>query len=255
MIFVGDDWAEDHHDVHVMDEAGLRLSSRRLPEGLTGIGQLHALIASHAEEPDHVVIGIETDRGLWVEALVAAGYQVFAINPLAVVSARLDVGVALRVVAELTEDPTAKHDTKSWQGAVDPRGTQRIPRIIGTAKALEHMLEGAPLTAEQELELGLINAIVPDAELVTHAQQTAARLARRSPVAVQAIKRLTYFNTSEPLDTGLDSELAGFIAAGLRPAMKSTLEAFAADMSEFNDSPLSIGAPSWINGTRIDQTT
>jgi hypothetical protein len=84
MIFVGDDWAEDHHDVHVMDEAGLRLSSRRLPEGLTGIGQLHALIASHAEEPDHVVIGIETDRGLWVEALVAAGYQVFAINPLAV---------------------------------------------------------------------------------------------------------------------------------------------------------------------------
>jgi hypothetical protein len=64
MIFVGDDWAEDHHDVHVMDEAGLRLSSRRLPEGLTGIGQLHALIASHAEEPDHVVIGIETDRSI-----------------------------------------------------------------------------------------------------------------------------------------------------------------------------------------------
>src|ERR1700723_3673756 len=84
MIFVGADWAEGHHDVHVMDEAGLRLSSRRLPEGLTGIGQLHALIASHAEEPDHVVIGIETDRGLWVEALVGAGYQVFAINPLAV---------------------------------------------------------------------------------------------------------------------------------------------------------------------------
>jgi transposase len=84
MIFVGDDWAEDHHDIHVMDEAGLRLTSRRLPEGLTGVRQLHALIASHAEEPDQVVIGIETDRGLWVEALVAAGYQVFAINPLAV---------------------------------------------------------------------------------------------------------------------------------------------------------------------------
>jgi transposase len=63
---------------------GLRLSSRRLPEGQTGIGRLHALIASHAEEPDQVVIGIETDRDLWVEALVAAGYQVFAINPLAV---------------------------------------------------------------------------------------------------------------------------------------------------------------------------
>jgi transposase len=84
MIFIGDDWAEDHHDVFVMDEAGRRLGSRRLPEGLAGIRQVHELIAEHAEEPDQVVVGIETDRGLWVEALAAAGYQVFAINPLAV---------------------------------------------------------------------------------------------------------------------------------------------------------------------------
>ena len=83
MIFVGDDWAEDHHDVYLMDDAGERLASRRLPEGLTGIRRLHELIAEHAEEPDQVVVGIETDRGLWVGALAAAGYQVFAINPLA----------------------------------------------------------------------------------------------------------------------------------------------------------------------------
>jgi transposase len=67
-----------------MDEAGRRLDWRRLPEGLAGIRELHELIAAHAEEPDQVVIGIEIDRGLWVEALVAAGYQLFAINPLAV---------------------------------------------------------------------------------------------------------------------------------------------------------------------------
>lgn len=84
MIFVGDDWAEDHHDVHLMDESGARLSWRRLPEGLAGIGEFHQLLASHAEEPDQVVIGIETDRGLWVEALISAGYQVYGINPLAV---------------------------------------------------------------------------------------------------------------------------------------------------------------------------
>jgi hypothetical protein len=84
VIFVGDDWAEDHHDVHVMDEAGKQLAWRRLPEGLTGIRALHELVATYAEEPDQVVIGIETDRGLWVEALNAADYQVFAINPLAV---------------------------------------------------------------------------------------------------------------------------------------------------------------------------
>jgi transposase len=84
MIFVGDDWAEDHHDVHVMDEVGKRLAARRLPEGLAGIRQLHELIAEHADQPDEVVVGIETDRGLWVTALTAAGYQVWAINPLAV---------------------------------------------------------------------------------------------------------------------------------------------------------------------------
>jgi transposase len=84
MIFIGDDWAESHHDVYLMDEAGRRLASRRLPEGLTGIRGLHELIAGHAEEPEQAVIGIETDRGLWVAALVAAGYQVVAVNPLAV---------------------------------------------------------------------------------------------------------------------------------------------------------------------------
>jgi transposase len=84
VIFVGDDWAEDHHDLYVMDEAGNRLAARRLPEGLAGIRQLHELIAEHADEPDQAAIGVETDRGLWVGALSAAGYQVFAVNPMAV---------------------------------------------------------------------------------------------------------------------------------------------------------------------------
>jgi hypothetical protein len=83
MIFIGDDWAEDHHDIHLMDETGARLASRRLPEGLAGIGEFHQLLARHADDAGQVVIGIETDRGLWVTALVAAGYQVYAINPMA----------------------------------------------------------------------------------------------------------------------------------------------------------------------------
>jgi transposase len=84
VIFVGDDWAEAHHDVHVMDEAGNRLASRRFPEGLEGLTALHELLAGLVDDPGAVVVGIETDRGLWVHALVAAGYQVYAINPLSV---------------------------------------------------------------------------------------------------------------------------------------------------------------------------
>lgn len=67
-IFVGDDWAEAHHDIHVMNQSGDELASRRLSEGLDGIGRLHELIAQHANDPADVVVGIETDRGLWVDA-------------------------------------------------------------------------------------------------------------------------------------------------------------------------------------------
>jgi transposase len=122
MIFVGDDWAEDHHDVYVMDADGARLASRRLPEGLAGISGLHEVIAQHADEPSQVVIGIETDRGLWVQALGAAGYQVFAVNPLAVAryrdrhqvsGAKSDAGDA-KVLADLVR--TDRHNHRALAG-------------------------------------------------------------------------------------------------------------------------------------------
>jgi transposase len=82
MIFVGVDWAEAHHDVHVQDEDGKRLTGGRLPEGVEGIARFHEMMGLHAEDPAEVVIGMETDRGLFVGALVAAGYTVFAVNPM-----------------------------------------------------------------------------------------------------------------------------------------------------------------------------
>jgi transposase len=84
-LFVGDDWAEDHHDVEVMNEQGKVLARRRLPEGVAGIAQLHELTGRYLPEDAadaEVLIGIETDRGPWVAALVAAGYAVFPVNPL-----------------------------------------------------------------------------------------------------------------------------------------------------------------------------
>ena len=82
MIFAGVDWAESHHDVLVQDQDGRKLGGGRLPEGVAGIARFHELAARHAGDPGEVVIGIETDRGLFVSALVAAGYQVFAVNPM-----------------------------------------------------------------------------------------------------------------------------------------------------------------------------
>ena len=85
MLFIGDDWAEAHHDIELVDEGGHRLARRRLPEGVDGLATLHALVADHLSEEaeaDQVVVGIETDRGPWVQALIAGGYTVYAINPL-----------------------------------------------------------------------------------------------------------------------------------------------------------------------------
>jgi transposase len=87
VLFVGDDWAEDHHDVEIQDQTGRRLGKARLEEGIAGIARLHALVGEQLgedAEPAQVVLGIETDRGPWVQALIAAGYQVYAINPLQV---------------------------------------------------------------------------------------------------------------------------------------------------------------------------
>jgi transposase len=84
-LLVGDDWAEDHHDVEVMDESGKVLAKRRLPEGVAGIAQLHELIGRYLGEDAgaaEVIVGIETDRGPWVTALIAAGCTVFPVNPL-----------------------------------------------------------------------------------------------------------------------------------------------------------------------------
>jgi hypothetical protein len=83
VILVGVDWAEAHHEVCVLDQTGAALGRRRVPDGVAGLAQLHALVAAHAGEPSQVVVGIELDRGLLVGALVAAGYQVVAVNPLA----------------------------------------------------------------------------------------------------------------------------------------------------------------------------
>ena len=131
-IFVGDDWAEDHHDVHLMSNDGVRLEARRLPEGLEGIQTLHELVAAHADDPAEVIVGIETDRGLWVTALVAAGYQVYAINPLAasryrdrhnVAGAKSDKGDA-KMLADLVR--TDRHNHRRVAGDTEQAEAERI---------------------------------------------------------------------------------------------------------------------------------
>ena len=129
ILYVGDDWSEDHHDVQLMNEAGER---RRLPEGVTGVAALHELIAQHASAPGEVVIGIETERGPWVSALLAAGYRVYAINPRSAAryrerhhlsGAKSDAGDA-KLLADLVR--TDRHNHRPVAGDSDEAGAVRI---------------------------------------------------------------------------------------------------------------------------------
>ena len=79
MLFLGVDWGETHHDLCLLDQDGQVLAARRIADGLAGVGEVHVLVAAHGQDPAQVAVGIETDRGCW-SALVAAGYQVYAVT-------------------------------------------------------------------------------------------------------------------------------------------------------------------------------
>ena len=125
MIFVGVDWAEAHHDVCVLDTNGKVLARKQIRDSLAGVGELHALVADHLRDDDDVtdvVVGIEKDRGLIVTALLAANYQIYAINPLAatryrerhhVSGAKSDPGDA-KMLADLVR--TDRHNHRAIAG-------------------------------------------------------------------------------------------------------------------------------------------
>jgi transposase len=145
-LFVGDDWAEEHHDVELMDAGGRRLAKARLPEGVAGIARLHAMIGEQlredADEDDagQVAVGIETDRGPWVQALIAAGYTVYAVNPLqasryrerhAVSGAKSDAGDA-HVLADMVR--TDSHQLRTVAG--DTAQAAAVKVVTRTHKTL-----------------------------------------------------------------------------------------------------------------------
>ena len=64
-VFVGHDWAETHHDLHIEDEHGTRLAKGRVTEGIDGVARFHELLAPFVDDPAEVTIATETDRGLF----------------------------------------------------------------------------------------------------------------------------------------------------------------------------------------------
>jgi enoyl-CoA hydratase len=137
-------------------------------------------------------------------------------------------------------------------------GTQRLVRALGHTRALEMMLEGRVLTPDEALEAGLVHRTAEPAQLLEEALATAARLARRSPVAVRALKEAVYEGASKPLTEGLHVERAGFMAAASTPAARRALAAYVEEVGRLPD-----GAPwqtgdlmaRWQDGTAVDMVS
>ena len=83
--FCGIDWAEDHHDIALVDRDGQLLARARISDDAAGLARLLELLAEHGDSPEEPVpVAIETPRGLLVACLRAAGRQVYPVNPMAV---------------------------------------------------------------------------------------------------------------------------------------------------------------------------
>jgi hypothetical protein len=172
VLFAGDDWAEDHHDVCLQDAAGRVLAARRLPEGVAGITRLHELVAGHldGDDPGQVVLAIETGRGPWVRALVAAGYRVFAVNPKQAARHREVVAVSGK-----------KDDTFDAAALADMVRTRRHQLRVVAADSDEAEAVKVAARAHQKLVW----------ERTRHALRMRSALREYFPAALQAYAELT----------------------------------------------------------------
>jgi enoyl-CoA hydratase/3-hydroxyacyl-CoA dehydrogenase len=102
-------------------------------------------------------------------------------------------------------------------------GTQRLPRLIGEARALELNLVGDAIDAGEAYSLGLVNRVVPDHELIDTALAWARKLAAQAPVAIGEIKRVS---GAGELEAGLEAEKKGFIAAFSSEDAREGISAF-----------------------------
>jgi len=136
-------------------------------------------------------------------------------------------------------------------------GTQRLSRAVGAARALEMILEATVLSAQQALEIGLVNAVFPIAELEAEAAETAARLARRAPGSVAGAKRAVYEGTRRSLSEGLAMERKWFLSTASSPQARRAMRAYVDELAKSESPPFADPERmrAWRDGTAADLTS
>ncbi|HVS28706.1 MAG TPA: enoyl-CoA hydratase-related protein [Solirubrobacteraceae bacterium] len=104
-------------------------------------------------------------------------------------------------------------------------GTQRLPRLVGEAKALEMNVTGDAISSEEAFEFGLVNRVVEDHELFDTALSWARKLGGQAPIAIEQIKRVSH---AGDLDAGIEAEKGGFVTAFASEDAREGIGAFLA---------------------------
>ena len=105
-------------------------------------------------------------------------------------------------------------------------GTQRLPRAIGKARAMEMILTGTPITAQEAYRAGLVNRVVPIELYLQEAEALAAQVAAKAPVAVRLAKEAVLKAFDTTIEAGLDFERRNFFLLFASADQKEGMSAF-----------------------------
>ena len=117
-------------------------------------------------------------------------------------------------------------------------GTQRLARLLGTAKALKIVLDGTPMRPNEAADLGLVDRVIPPDELLETAIAEGRRLGARPTAAIAAAKRAIYEGGSLPLTDGLRLEASQFMATITAPPAIRAMEAYVDQLERTGELPL-----------------
>jgi enoyl-CoA hydratase/carnithine racemase len=116
-------------------------------------------------------------------------------------------------------------------------GTQRLARLLGSAKALRLVLDGGPIAPAEALQLGVVDELAPPGEVVERAIAVASRLGARTKAAVAACKRAVYEGGSMPLAGGLLVEQSEFLATLGTPDAEQAMAAYQEQLERSGELP------------------
>jgi enoyl-CoA hydratase/carnithine racemase len=255
-----DDLFVTHYDVAEM-LAGAEQSSMEVSAGVagvsyrtvTGVARLPRARAGLRRTPLGGVLDLQSLHTLFRRIERLDKVVIAAINGQA-----LSIGCELSLACDIrymADDARAIGLPEMTLGVLPGAGgTQRLARTVGPARALELILEARLLTPEEALDAGLVHRVLPHAQLLPKAVETAHRLARRTPVSVAAAKRAVWEGASSPLTEGLALERKWFMAALSRPAARRAMRQYVDEVDRTGRAPWEEASArdAWQEGTVVD---